>query len=101
MTTEAAQLQFAAEFTLFIAAIAAIAVTALRPEVFGRRALGRFLLVVGAAALAGAAFLHGSLLVDDGADPVLIGLRLGGIATVAAAVAGWQTPASARSTAAA
>ncbi len=101
MTTEAAQLQFAAEFTLFIAAIAAIAVTALRPEVFGRRAIGRFLLVVGAAALAGAAFLHGSLLVDDGAAPVLIGLRLGGIAAVAAAVASWQTPASARSTAAA
>ena len=92
MTTEAAQLQFAAEFTLFIAAIAAIAVTALRPELFTRRVLGRILLVVGSAALAGAAFLHGSLLVDDGAAPVLMALRLGGIAAVAAAVAAWQVP---------
>lgn len=92
MTTEAAQLQFAAEFTLFIAAIAAIAVTALRPDLLTRRALGRILLVVGSAALAGAAFLHGSLLVGDGADPVLMALRLGGIAAAAAAIATWQVP---------
>ena len=101
MTTEAAQLQFAAEFTLFIAAIAAIAVTALRPEVFGRRLLGRILLVGGAAALAGAAFLHGSLLVDDGAAPVLVGLQLGGIVALGAAVIAWKTPGGARSAAAA
>jgi PAS domain S-box-containing protein len=101
MTTEAAQLQFAAEFTLFVAAIAAIAVTALRPELVTRRALSRFLLVAGAAALAGAAFLHGSLIVDDGAAPVLMGLRLGGIAALAAAVASWQVPRSAQGAAAA
>jgi PAS domain S-box-containing protein len=101
MTTEAAQLQFAAEFTLFIAAIAAVAVTALRPDLLTRRSLGRFLLVAGAGALAGAAFLHGSLLIDDGASPVLMVLRLGGIAAVAAAVAGWQVPSSAQGSAAA
>ena len=101
MTTEAAQLQFAAEFTLFMAAIAAIAVTALRPDLLARRALGRFLLVTGAIALAAAAFLHGSLLVDDGTDPVLVGLRLGGIAAVAAAVATWRTSRGAQGAAAA
>jgi len=101
MTTEAAQLQFAAEFTLFIAAIAAIAVTALRPELLARRALGRVLLVAGAAALAAAAFLHGSLLLDDGTDPTLVGLRLGGIAATAAAVALWRVARGARGAAAA
>ncbi len=101
MTTEAAQLQFAAEFTLFMAAIAAIAITALRPELLARRALGRALLVVGSTALAAAAFLHGSLLLDEGSDPVLVGLRLGGIAGLAAAIASWRVGRGARGAAAA
>jgi PAS domain S-box-containing protein len=101
MTTEAAQLQFAAEFTLFMAAIAAIAITALRPDLLARRTLGRVLLVAGAVALAAAAFAHGSLLIDDGTDPALVGLRLGGIASVAAAVASWRTARGAQGAAAA
>lgn len=101
MTTEAAQLQFAAEFTLFVAAVAAIAVTALRPTLLSSRVLPRVLLVGGAAALAVAAFLHGSLLIDDAAAPGLVGLRLAGIAGLAASVAGWQIARGARGAAAA
>jgi len=99
MTTEAAQLQFAAEFTLFVAAIAAVAVTALRPDLLTRRSLPRTLLVGGALAVAAAAFLHGSLLVDDADALPLVGLRSAGIAALAAGVAGW-TARTARSAAA-
>ena len=73
MTTEAAQLQFAAEFTLFIAAVAAHrrhGPAAPSCSSSGSRPAACFL--VGAGALAVAAFLHGSLLVDDAADPVLV-----------------------------
>jgi PAS domain S-box-containing protein len=100
MTTEAAQLQFAAEFTLFIAAVAAVAVTALRPDLLTRRSLPRALLVVGAVALAVAAFLHGSLLVTDVDGLLLVALRSVGIAAVAAGVAGWQVARGARGAAA-
>jgi len=100
MTTEAAQLQFAAEFTLFIAAVAAIAVTALRPDLLSRRSAVRALLVGGAAELAVAAFLHGSLLVEDPAGLGLVALRSVGIGAVAASVAGWTTARGAQGAAA-
>ena len=90
MTTEAAQLQFAAEFTLFIAAVAAVAVTALRPDLLVRRPALRALLVTGALAMAAAAFLHGSLLVDDVDSFALVALRSLGIAGLAVGVAGWR-----------
>ncbi|WP_436793503.1 ATP-binding protein [Actinospongicola halichondriae] len=90
MTTEAAQLQFAAEFTLFLAAVAAIAVTALKPDLLFRQAAARTSFVVGAGALAVAAFLHGSLLVDDGTDPVLVLTRAVGIVAVGASLLRWH-----------
>ena len=79
MTTEAAQLQFAAEFTLFIAAVAAVAITVLRPTLLFRSVAARSSFVVGSVALAVAAFLHGSLLLEDPADPVLVLARAAGI----------------------
>ena len=92
MTTEAAQLQFAAEFTLFIAAVAAIAVTALRPELLFKQVAARSSFVVGSVALAVAAFLHGSLLVDDATDPLLVLTRAAGIVGVGAALVRWHGP---------
>ncbi len=99
MTTEAAQLQFAAEFTLFLVAVAAIAVTALRPRLLVQRVTPRAVFLVGAGALAIAAFLHGSLLVDDAADPGLLSLRAIGLLAVAVGVVAWEGVPSARVTA--
>ncbi len=90
MTTEAAQLQFAAEFTLFLAAVAAVAVTVLKPDLLFRYAAARASFFVGATSLAVAAFLHGSLLIDDGTDPRLVVIRAVGIVAVGASLLGWH-----------
>ena len=96
MTTEAAQLQFAAEFTLFIAAVAALAVTALKPGLLFRGPGGRALFQLGALSLAVSAFLHGSLLVDDAAEPALVIARAAGIVFVGASLLRWNGPQNAR-----
>ena len=96
MTTAAAQLQFAAEFTLFLAAIAAIAITVLKPELLFRHAAHRIAFQVGALSLAVAAFLHGSLLVDDASQPVLVLTRAVGIVAIGASLLRWDGPDNAR-----
>lgn len=96
MTTEAAQLQFAAEFTLFLAAVAAVAVTVLRPDLLFRHVAARSCFVVGSVSLAVAAFLHGSLLLDDPTDPVLVLARAVGIIGVGAALLRWEGPSEGR-----
>lgn len=96
MTTEAAQLQFAAEFTLFIAAVAIVVVTALRHDAIVVRPVLRGFLVAGAMSLATAAFLHGSLLVDDTTAGVLVTLRLVGVGLLASTVSAWPQVAFAR-----
>jgi PAS domain S-box-containing protein len=101
MTTEAAQLQFAAEFTLFIAAIAALAVTLLKPELLFRRAAARAAFQGGALGLAVAAFLHGSLLVDDATEPVLVLVRAAGIVAIGVSLPAWCGRANAKAVASA
>ena len=96
MTTEAAQLQFAAEFTLFIAALAALAVTLLTPELLFRKGGSRALFQAGALALAAAAFLHGSLLVEYADEPLLVVIRAAGIIAVGVALLRWSGPESGR-----
>ena len=92
MTTEAAQLQFAAEFTLFIAAIAGLAVTVLRPDLLFRHASARAGYVLGCATLATAAFLHGSLLVESADQPLLVAARTLGILAVGVSLLRWHGP---------
>ena len=96
MTTEAAQLQFAAEFTLFIAALVALTVTALKPDLLFRRSASRLLFQVGAASLAAAAFLHGSLLVDDPTQGGLVLARAVGIIAIGVSMLRWTGPSNAR-----
>jgi HAMP domain-containing protein len=76
-----AQVSFAAEFVLFIAALAGTAVLVLRPRLLVSDSIARLTGIAGLALLGVAAFLHGSLLVDDAhsaavALPRVIGLGL-------------------------
>jgi len=95
VTTSAAQLQFAAEFAAFLVTIAGVALTLLRADVLVPGRGRRVALAAGFAALAAAAFLHGSLAVDAPDDARLAVLRAVGIALVAVAALRWRAgPAS-------
>ena len=90
MTTAAAQLRFAAEFATFLAAGAGLTLAVLRPGLLAAGVRARVLAVVGFLAVAIAAFLHGSLLVDDPADVLLLVVRGGGIALLALSAPSWR-----------
>jgi len=67
-----AQAKFAAEFALFLVAVAGLALSLLRPELLTRSAAARLALSVGFAALAGAAFVYGSLIIEEVDDPIVV-----------------------------
>src|SRR5436190_1507715 len=96
MTTGAAQLQFAAEFALFLVAVAGTGVALMRPGLVVERGWPTAALTSGWIALATGAFLHGSLIVDDPASVALIALRSFGIIAVGLATTRWTGPGSAR-----
>ncbi|MEW6152750.1 MAG: ATP-binding protein [Actinomycetota bacterium] len=73
------QLRFAVEFATFLVAVAGAVVVLLRPALVGAGPRGRIALAAGFTALAGAAFMHGSLLAEAD-DQVLVGAR--GVAIV-------------------
>ena len=90
MSASSAQLQFAAEFVIFLAAASGLAVVGLRGSLVNERQPGRVALALGFGALVAGSFLHGSQLVDDGGDPVVVGLRTAGVvAIVAGCASGW------------
>jgi PAS domain S-box-containing protein len=90
MSASSAQLQFAAEFVLFLAAASGLAVMALRGTLLNSRQEGRVALALGFSTLMAASFLHGSQLVDDGGAAVVIGLRSAGVAaTLIGLSRGW------------
>ena len=90
MSASSAQLQFAAEFVLFLAAASGLAVVVLRGNLLNSRPPGRAALALGFTALMAASFLHGSQLVDDGGAAVIIGLRSAGVAALLIGLArGW------------
>lgn len=92
MSASAAQLQFAAEFVLFVAAasgVAAItlAATAVRHGPAGRG--GRMALSSGLLLAAAASFLHGSQLVGEPDAPAIVALRAAGVVMAAAGSLAW------------
>src|SRR5882672_3463602 len=89
MSTAGAQLQFGAEFAVFLVALAGLSFVLLRAELLVDGALPRFGLAAGLGCIGAAAFLHGSLVVDDPNSPALVGLRIAGILLLAISSTGW------------
>ncbi|PLS75011.1 MAG: hypothetical protein CYG61_09865 [Actinobacteria bacterium] len=92
MSAAAAQLQFAAEFVLFVAAASGVAAVALAGTVLhhgpaGRG--GRAALSAGLVLVAAASFLHGSQLVAEADAPVIVVLRAAGVIAAAAGSLAW------------
>lgn len=97
MSASSAQLQFAAEFVLFLAAASGLAVVALRGALLSDKVVGEAALTGGFLALGTSAFLHGSRLVDDGGSTLVVGLRTAGIVGVlAGCLLGWVAGEAAR-----
>ncbi|HVM08196.1 MAG TPA: ATP-binding protein [Acidimicrobiales bacterium] len=84
-----AQIQFATEFALFLVATAGLALSLLRYELLTRSQLTRLALTVAFAALAGASFVHGSLIIDDLGDPVILVARSIGWVALLVGVVRW------------
>lgn len=97
MSASSAQLQFAAEFVLFLAAASGLALLALRGALLSAKTGGELALTVGFLALGTSAFLHGSSLVEDGGSTLIVSLRTAGIvAVLAGCLWGWVAGESAR-----
>ena len=85
-----AQFEFAAQFASFLVAAAGVALVLLRAELLSRSPWARASLGVGFAALAAAAFLTGSLLVQPATNPVVGGLRGAGLILILVGSVRWR-----------
>lgn len=92
MSAASAQLQFAAEFVLFVAAASGVAAVLLASRVLGNAPVargGRAALSAGLLLLAAASFLHGSQLVAEADAPVVVGLRVAGVVLAGVGSLAW------------
>jgi len=97
MSASGAQLQFAAEFALFLGAASGLALLALRGALLNAKTGGESALTCGFLAFGTSAFLHGSRLVEDGGASLIVGLRSAGIvAVLVGCLWGWVAGAAAR-----
>jgi signal transduction histidine kinase len=85
-----AQFEFAAQFASFLVAAAGVALVLLRAELLSRSPWARASLGLGFAALAAAAFLTGSLLVQPATSPVVSGLRGAGLILILIGSLRWR-----------
>ncbi|MDP9441090.1 MAG: hypothetical protein M3P34_02670, partial [Actinomycetota bacterium] len=85
-----AQYQFAAAFTVFLVALAGVALVALRADPLTTRRAARAALGLGFAGIGSAAFLRGSLLVEDPGSLLVQALRFGGAASLVAGSLHWR-----------
>ncbi len=90
MPSPSVQFQFAAEFATFLVSAAGLAVIVLRSELLSRSRLGALALGAGFCGEGAAALLHGSLLVQRGTDPAVVGLRVIGLALLVAGSWRWD-----------
>lgn len=90
MASSSVQLHFAAEFATFLVAAAGLAVIVLRAGLLTRARLGAVALGAGFCGVAAAAVLHGSLLVERGSDPAVIGLSIMGLVLLLAGSTSWE-----------
>ncbi|HUP86203.1 MAG TPA: ATP-binding protein [Acidimicrobiales bacterium] len=97
MSAFAAQYQFASAFTVFLVALAGLALVALRGAPLTEDRGAQLALALGFAGVGSAAFLQGSLLFEDRAAPVLLALRLAGLAGVVLGSLAWRGSALSRS----
>ena len=85
-----AQFEFAAEFAIFLVAAAGVALVLLRAELLSRSPWARACLGLGFAALAAAAFLRGSLLLQPATNSIVGGLRGGGLILILVGSLRWR-----------
>src|SRR5439155_25325262 len=83
-------LTFAAEFTTFLVAAGGLSVALVRPGLVVAGSRARALAVGGFVAVGTVAFVHGSLLVANGGNPVLAVVRGLGLAALGASSLDWQ-----------
>lgn len=89
MSTAGAQLQFAADFAVFLVALAGLSFVLLRAELLVDGSVRRFAFAAGLFLTGAASFLHGALIVEDVNNGWLVAMRVAGIVLLALVPTGW------------
>lgn len=97
MSATDVQVQFAAEFALFLVSLAGVGFAFMRADLLVERPPTRVAVAAGFASLAAAALLSGALIVGDPGSAGVVGLRIAGVAVLALASQGWRTDRGGRS----
>lgn len=90
MSATELQLQFAAEFALFLVSLAGLGFALLRADLLVERLAARLPVAAGFACLGSASFLSGALIVDDPSSGGVVVLRITGVAVLAVASRWWS-----------